>query len=159
MVYAAVGTSVAFAHLESQMPGNGEDILVTPPAHVHADDMILGQIRCDLGDMRQGVTGLQRGDNPFAFAAQLERLQRLLVSDGHVLRTAYVMQPAVLGTDTGVIETGGNRVSLEDLAVIILQEIGAIAVQNAGPATGERGAMLHLGVHALATGLDPDDVD
>ena len=46
--------------------------------------------------------------------------------------------------------------AVEDLAVAVLQQIGAVAMQHAGRAGGDRGAMLDA-VQAAAAGFDADD--
>ena len=48
----------------------------------------------------------------------------------------------MLRSDAGIIEPGGNRMLFLDLAVVVHQQIGAIAVQHAGPAAGDRGRVL-----------------
>ena len=45
---------------------------------------------------------------------------------------------------------------LLDLAVVVLQQIGAVAVQHAGPPAGQRGGVL-AGVEPMAGRLDADD--
>ena len=60
--------------------------------------------------------------------------------------------------DTGIVQPGGNRVGVDDLAVIILQQIGAVAVQDAGAAALEAGGVL-VGVQAQPGGLDADQAD
>ena len=47
---------------------------------------------------------------------------------------------------------------LEDLAVVVLQQVGAVAVQHAGPPAGQRGGMA-AGLDAVAAGLDADHRD
>ena len=55
-----------------------------------------------------------------------------------VLGAADVLQLGVLGADAGIVEAGRDRVRLDDLAVRVLQQVGAVAVQHAGRAGGER---------------------
>src|SRR5262249_15610816 len=50
-----------------------------------------------------------------------------------------VVEPSMLRPDAGIIETGGDRVSLVDLAVVVHQEIGAVAVQDARPPARDGG--------------------
>ena len=101
---------------------------------------------------------LKRRDDAFKPRAQLERLQRLFVGDRHILRATGVMQPGMFRADARVIETGRDRKAFQNLAIIILQQIGAVAVQHTGAATSQASAMLHPVVNAFATGLDPDDI-
>jgi hypothetical protein len=47
---------------------------------------------------------------------------------------------------------------LGDLAVLVLKQIGLVAMQNARHAAGQAGGML-VGVHAMAACLDADHLD
>jgi len=49
-------------------------------------------------------------------------------------------------------------VRLDDLTVVVLQEVGAVAVQHAGPATGQAGGVL-AGFDAMTSGLDTDQTN
>ena len=67
-------------------------------------------------------------------------------------------QPGVLRPDRGVVEPGGNRMRQLDVAVVVLQDERARALQHARAAAGEA-----RGVAApddrLAAGLDADEPD
>jgi len=65
----------------------------------------------------------------------------------------------MLWPDPRIVEPRRDREPFEDLAIVVLQQIRAVAVQNTGASAGQRGAVFHLGVHAFATSLDADDVD
>ena len=95
-------------------------------------------VRRNLHGVVNRVRRLQRRDDAFGCVQRLETLQRLLVVHGDVLRALARLQPAVLRSDAGVIEAGRDAVRLEDLAVGILQQVGASAVQHARPAGDER---------------------
>ncbi len=58
-----------------------------------------------------------------------------------ILHAPNVVQPGVLGADARIIEAGGNRMCLVDLTVLVHQQIGAIAVQDAGTTAGNRGCV------------------
>src|SRR3954470_21593822 len=111
------------------MVSDGEDVLVAAAAHVHDDEMIARQGRRDLGDMRKRMRRLERRDDAFEPACQLERLQCLFVGYRDVLHVAKLVEPGMLGTDAGVIEAGGDRMRVADLSVPVLQQIGAVSVQ------------------------------
>jgi hypothetical protein len=75
----------------------------------------------------------------------------LLVIDDDVLRAPRVLEPGVLWTDARVVEPGRDGVRLVDLARrVVLKQVGAGAVQNAGGAllegegTGEKSARAGL---------------
>ena len=99
--------------------------------------------RRDLGGVGQRMAGFQRGDDAFETAQVMEGLQRLVIGDGDVFCTAAVLQPAMLGADTGIIQAGGDGVGFDDLAVVVLHQVDAIAVQHADLAVaGQRCGVL-----------------
>src|SRR5262245_47598980 len=102
---------------------------------------------------------LERGDDPLELRAKLEGVERLLVGHGDVVHAAAILEPGMFGTDARVVEAGGDGMALEDLPVIVLEEIGAIAVQHAGPSAGHRGGMTVRDIEAVAAGFDPIDRD
>ena len=118
--------------------------------------MVARQGRCDLGDMGQGMAGLERGDDSLGLAGQLKGLQCLGIGDRNILRPPDIMQPRMFRPDAGVIETRRNLMPLEDLTIGILQQIGAVAMQHAGAPAGQAGAMLHPVIDTTATGLYAD---
>ena len=69
---------------------------------------------------------------------------------GHVLGAARVAQERVLGADARVVEAGGDRVSVRDLAVVVGEDRRAGAVEDVRAACAEAGR---------AGGLDADQSD
>ena len=94
---------------------------------------------------------------PSMLGAELEGVERLLVGRRHVGDAAGVAQPGMLRPDAGIVEAGGDRVAFEDLAVVVLEEIGAVAVEHARPAAVHRGGVAVLDVEPVAAGLDAVD--
>src|SRR3546814_10190253 len=62
----------------------------------------------------------------------------------------------MLRPDSGIVEAGRDRMRVGDLAVVVLQQVGAVAVQHARPPAGERGRVLSAR-NAVAGRLDADD--
>src|SRR3954452_22368003 len=90
----------------------------------------------------QGVRGLQRRDDALQPRHAAEGGQRVVVAHGDVGRAAAVAQPGVLRAGAGVVEAGGDRVRLGDLALVVLHDRAERAVQHAGTAArGERRAV------------------
>ena len=141
--------------LDSQMLRHGEDVLVAPSAHVQHDVAALADLVGDLADAGQGMAGLQRGDDPLQLRAQLERLQRLGVGRRAIFGPADVLQPGVLRPDARIVEAGRDRMALQDLAVVVLKQIGAVAVQHAGATALQRGRMVRA-VQPAPGRLDAD---
>ena len=103
------------------------------------------------------MAGLERRDDAFEPAAKLERGERFLVGRGEEFHPAEIGEPGMLRADAGIIEAGRDRMRLLDLAVAVHQEIGAIAVQHAGPPAGDRRRVLFL--QAMTGRLDAVDFD
>ena len=70
-------------------------------------------------DARERVRRLERRDDPLGPRQPAERGERLLVGRADVLGAAGVAQERVLGADARVVEPGGDRVRVGDLAVLV----------------------------------------
>ena len=104
----------------------------------------------------QRVRRLQRRNDALdTAAAGRPRAPRSSVAE-HVLDPARCsLQPGMLRADARIVEPGRDRMGFLDLAVAVLQQIGAVAVQHAGrPAVSE--AACSMPCRALAGGLDAD---
>ena len=105
----------------------------------------------------EGVGGLQRGNDALEPAQRLERIERLRVGGRLVAHPPGVAQIAVLRPHAGIVEPGRDRVRRRDLAVGVLQQIAQAAVQHAGRAGAQGGAVM-AGPDALARRLDADQL-
>src|SRR5439155_9458801 len=83
------------------------------------------------------VRRLERGDDPLGLREATEGGERFLISRGQILDAAGVAEERVLRPDAGVVEPRGDRVRVDDLAVLIGEQRGARAVQDARPAGAE----------------------
>ena len=90
-------------------------------------------------DPGQRVGRLEGGDDALGAAQQLERVEHLVVGDRLVAGPADVGQVGVLGPDARVVEPGRDRLGLEHLAVLVLQEERLRAVHDAGDAVADGG--------------------
>ena len=89
---------------------------------MHADhQMVPGQARAVADDVGQGVGRLQRRYDALQLGAQLESGQGFPIGGRDVVDTPLVVKPGMLRADARVIEAGGDRMSLGNLAVIVLQ--------------------------------------
>ena len=98
---------------------------------------------------------LQRGDDAFGAAQVVEGFEGFFVGDAHVFCAANVLQKRMLGAHAGVVQTRAHAVRFGDLAVVVLQDVGAIAVQHAGASHLQRARMLAR-IHAFASGFHAD---
>ncbi|ENN84331.1 hypothetical protein RHSP_21270 [Rhizobium freirei PRF 81] len=81
-----------------------------------------------------------------------------MVHDRNIFGAADIVQPGVFRADAGIVEASRDRMTFFDLAVAVLQQIGAVAVQHAGRTGGDGCAML-IALQTLAAGFDADDLD
>src|SRR6185436_12325762 len=77
-----------------------------------------------------------------AWLKDSKRAEYVAVDDEDALKALAVLEPRVLRADPGIVEARRDRMRLGDLAVRVLQEIGAVAVKHAGPAGAKRSGML-----------------
>ena len=104
------------------------------------------------------MRALDRAQDALGLGQHLERGHRVGVGDSAVVRAAAVAQPGVLGPDAGVVEAGADRVRVEGLAVVVLHQVAAGAVQHAGRARRQR-RRVPAGLDAVAAGLAADQRD
>ena len=102
--------------------------------------------------------GLQRRNDALQPGAKLEGLQRFRVRRRHVFRAPCILEPGVLRPDSGVVEAGGDGMRVGNLAVLVLEQIGAVAMQNARRAAGEGSRMLPA-LQPVARRFHPDNAD
>src|SRR5690242_813101 len=104
------------------------------------------------------MRGLERGDNPFQSTEETKSLERFSVGNGDVFRAAGIFEVGVLRTDTGIVQSGGDRVRGMHLAVLVLQEIAQRAMKHAGTPARERRRVM-AAVEPFACRLDADQLD
>src|SRR5918999_2822837 len=75
------------------------------------------------------VRGLERGDDPLQSRELAECLQRLAVGDRLVASPPRVAKLGMLRADAGIVESGGDRVRLEDLSLTVREHRGERAVE------------------------------
>ena len=130
-------------------------VLVAAAGQIDEQDLVFFHAQRDFRGIGQRMARFKRGDDAFQAAQVVERLKRLVVGHRDVFGAAAVLEPGVLRADAGVIKTRGNRVRLDDLAILVLQQISAVAVQHAGLAGAQRRRVL-AAFQPVARGLDAD---
>ncbi len=83
------------------------------------------------------VRRLEGGDDALGVGEQLEGLEHLGIVGRVVLGPADGGQVGVLGPEPGVVEPGRDRLRLEDLTGLVLQELRMHAVQHARDPVGD----------------------
>src|ERR1017187_7726775 len=102
------------------------------------------------------MAGFERRNDAFGAAQSVESGKRLVVRDANVFGATNVLEVRVLRADAGVVEPSGDGVRLDDLAIGILQQVGAIAVQHAGTAGADR-RRVAAGLETFAGRFDADE--
>ena len=100
----------------------------------------------------------ERRNDAFQPRAELERGERLVIGAGQIFRATRVAKKRVLRADTRIVETSRNRVRINDLAIIGLQQVGLVAMQDTGPPAIEGGRML-AGFNAVSGRLNTDEAN
>src|SRR5262249_41713191 len=100
----------------------------------------------------------ERGNDSFATTEELECRDRLIVGDADIARAPRVFQVGMLWPDAGIVEPGGNRVSFQHLAELVLEQVSAGAMEDTNRPWAERGGVAAAG-YAVASRLDAHEVD
>src|ERR1019366_2307324 len=106
--------------------------------------MVLGLRWREVQNLGQRMRRLERRNYSFQFGAKLKGVERLGIARGEISNPPGFLQPGVFGADAWIVEPGRDRMSFLDLPVGVHQQIGAVAMQHAGPAAGERGGVLFV---------------
>ena len=91
--------------------------------------------------------------DPLLSSQQIERGHGFVVGHRSVFGSALIPQITVFGTDRGVVQPGGNRMSQINLSVVTLEQIGHGALQDAWLSSGKTCGMLST-LHPQAAGFD-----
>src|SRR5579875_626966 len=116
-------------------------ILVAAAGKIAQDQRVFRIVARQLDRLCHRVTGFQCGEDALGFAEQVKRREGFVIGDAHILGTAGVLQERVLGADAGIVETRRDRMRFGDLAVVIAENVRAVAVQHAGAACRKRGCV------------------
>ena len=88
----------------------------------------------------------------------MKGVEGFVVGHRGVLDAPDVVQPGVFRADARVVQAGGNRVGVDDLAIVVLQQEGTVAVEHTRYAAVEAGRVL-AGLDAVAGRFNADDFD
>src|SRR5829696_3009492 len=139
-----------------EQAGDRLDVLVATAREVEDDQgpgfdpALLG----GLGEPADRVGRLERREQALGAGEEAEAVEGEGVGGVLVGDPAGVLPEGVLGADARVVEAGRDRVGGQDLAVGVLEDVGAGAVEDPGLAEAEGGAVV-AGPGAAAAGLDP----
>src|SRR5690606_33061250 len=117
-------------------------VLVSAPGQIDKNRLVRATLRGEADCVGDRVARFERRDDALRSAERLESLERLLIGDGDVASAAAVLQVGVLRANARIVETGGDRVRLDHLAVLILQHVRARAMKDANAPSAERRSVL-----------------
>ena len=115
------------------------------------------------GHPRQGVGRLKCRDDALRAAQELEGLHHLGIGDRLVAGPSGGSQMTVFGPDARIVQSGADRLRLQDLAELVLHQVGLHAVDHAGgaPTNSSPAGGFHpdqFGRRIGEAGEDPDGV-
>ncbi len=135
------------------VPGDGRHVLVSAAGNRHDDDLILPHRRHKRARVGDRMRAFDCRNNALGARQILERIDRLVVGDGHIARSSRIVQRRMLGKRTGASQSSEKQETVvaapsdEDL---IRADIESIVGTSASL---ERAASLTESIHALAASL------
>src|SRR5512137_824522 len=105
-------------------------ILVPPAGKVNDYDFISVQFGREPYCISHGMGALQGGDDPLAAGKAVKGADGLFVPDRNVFCPPRLVEIAVLGADSGVIQSGRYGIGVTDLAVAVLEQVRLVPVQD-----------------------------
>src|SRR5262249_44741779 len=104
-------------------------------------EMIFRLLWRELDHARKRMRGLECRDDALEARAELKSDERLVIGSRKIFHALQIVEPRMLGTNAGIVESRRDRMRLLDLAVMDHQEIRPIAGKPAGMAAGRRRGM------------------
>ena len=109
---------------------DGCHILVTSSGQAYDNALIRAVILRDLTHLCYRMGTLNGTDDSLGSCQIFKSIHCFIIRDGHILRSADVMQISMLRSDAGIIQSCGNGIYGSDLSVLILAEIGFHAMED-----------------------------
>ncbi len=100
--------------------GNRGHILVAPTGKVNQQNLFLSHGRRHFHGLCQRMAGFKCWNDAFHATKRMKGMQRLVVIDGHIFGPMGVLEPGMLGSNAGIIETRRNGVGFDDLSIAVL---------------------------------------
>ena len=133
-------------------------VFVSSTAQTDQDERVLRPAAGVTEHPGECVRSFESGDDSFQPADTLKSIQRLIIGGRLVADPPAVLEPAVLGTNTGVVQSGRDRMGRQHLPIFILKQVAQTPMQDAGLSRRESGTMM-AGPNTLTARLDSDQLD
>ncbi len=137
---------------------NDIDVFVAASGQVRNDDGFRRKDAFLLTQPGKGMGAFESRQDAFSLREQEKGIENLFIFDTDVLGTACFLEVGVFRPDARVIQAGGDAFCIADLAVLVLKQIGASAVQNTDSAPAEGGTVLG-GLESFAAAFHADQSD
>lgn len=134
------------------------DVFVAAAGEVDDDEVVGAHVAGDFRDVGEGVGAFEGGDDAFGVGEFAEGGEGFVVGGVDVFGAANVLEVGVLRADGGVVESGADGVGEFDLAVVIGEEPGFGALEDAEFSALEAGGVF-FGFDAFASGFDADHAE
>lgn len=102
------------------------------------------------------MCGLQSRDNSLLLRQSLETQESLGIGGGDELSTVGLLPGRKLGSDSGVVQTSGNRVSVRNLSVLVLENVGPDSVENSDLSSSQS-SRVTVSVNTISSSLNSDE--
>ena len=117
-------------NIHTTVSRDGCHILVTSSGQTYDNALIRAVILCDLTHLCYRMGTLDGADDSLGSCQIFKSIHCFIIRDGHILRSADVMQISMLRSDAGIIQSCGNGIYGSDLSILILTEIGFHAMED-----------------------------
>jgi hypothetical protein len=160
---------LTFVRLTSQVPANlgsqlGQllcntlHVLVTTSRYTDDNVLVLVHRLGQLNGTKNGVRSLQRRDDTLELRHETEADEGLSISASNELGTVAVLPAGKLWSYTGVVETSRDRVSLANLSVLVLDNVGTDTVKDT-LGSSRKSRAVTVCVDTVTTSLDTEELD
>src|SRR4051812_13877987 len=136
--------------------GDREDVLVPPTGLIDDNHVFAAELPGFLEGLRESMRRLEGRNEPLAANGERHRVHRFGVGRGFEAGASGLLQMREDRRYPDVVEPRGNAVRIEHLPVVVLQEVGPIALRDSyrGVGAGEPAGVLS-GVEPATAGFHP----
>src|SRR5438105_1029013 len=121
--------------------GDLRNVLVAAPAQIRDHDCVSFDASAESQQPSERMRRLERGNDPFALAQLVKRLEREIVAAVVILDALRRLQIRMLRPDRRIVESRRNGMRLSDLSELVLQYHRSRSMQHAECAAGESRGM------------------
>ena len=117
-------------NIHATVSRNSGHILVASAGQTYYNALVRAVVLRDLTHLCYRMGTLDGADDSLGSCQIFKSIHCFIIRDGHILRSADVMQLSLLRPDTGILQSCGNGIYGSDLSILILTEIGFHAMED-----------------------------